>query len=166
MITTNKKLAKEIRSILTSASNARRLAEQEIEKIDAKYKALAEKEKSDLSKAIKMLDTQIASYRSIIEDDTQQDENDEPAVEQEKEQEKEQEIIDTVFEENNTEKMGTDDNAEASVESAENAPVSDEGDGDVEWPSDDSEETKDTVDVVTEDKDDDDEWPDEPEEWN
>ena len=80
---TNTKLAKEFKTMLASATKAKSLAEQELEKIDAKYKALADKEKADLNKTVKMLDAQIANYSSLI------GEEEEPAV------------VDTVFPENN-----------------------------------------------------------------
>lgn len=80
---TNTKLAKEFKTLLASANKAKSLAEQELEKIDAKYRALAEKEKADLNKTVKLLDAQIASYTAVIGDE------EEPA------------IVDTVFPENN-----------------------------------------------------------------
>lgn len=173
MVTTNKKLIKEIKSIISSSENAKKLAEQELDKIDAKYKALAEKEKSDLSKTLKLLDTQIASYRSMLCDNG-------PCGNNAEETEPEPEIVDTVFHENNgaaeceekeEEVPDTADEKEQSTDEPEqeqSSPADADGDGgeDLEWPEDSGNEQQEASDAGAENSDDEGEWPDEPEEWN
>lgn len=147
---TNTKLAKEFKTMLASATKAKSLAEQEIEKIDAKYRALAEKEKAYLNRTVKVLDTQIANYTSLIGE------------------EKEPAVVDTVFPENNEAEM----ESEAEV-ATENTTVSEPK----EMPSvpvqEESVETEQvSVEVDPEELDwsgsnsDSDEWPEMAEEWN
>ena len=83
MISTNKKLTKEIKAIITATENAKALAQTELDKIDAKYKALADKEKAELTKTVKFLNSQLATYVTLLGE------------------EKESAITDTVFPENN-----------------------------------------------------------------
>lgn len=66
MITTNKKFIKEITAILNASKKAKVLAQSELDAIDAKYKALADKEKAELNSTMKNLDSQIALYDSML----------------------------------------------------------------------------------------------------
>lgn len=93
MITTNKKFIKEITAILNASKKAKVLAQSELDAIDAKYKALADKEKAELNSTMKNLDSQIALYDSMLnipetipeeklESETEQvNEDEEPVVE-------------------------------------------------------------------------------------
>lgn len=70
----NKKFMKEIKSIFVSSEKAKKLALAELDKIDAKYKALAEKEKAELNNVVKNLDAMLDMYRPLIES------SDEPVI--------------------------------------------------------------------------------------
>lgn len=94
MTITNKKLLKSYKDILSASINAKSLVNAEIEKVDAKYRALAEKEKTDLNKQLKTLDTQIDLYTSMLNDDAPVEEKVVEAVE-------EPAVVDTIFPENN-----------------------------------------------------------------
>lgn len=63
----NKKLAKEFKNIIASSEKAKKVIVSELDKIDAKYKALAEKEKAELNDALKNLDAMIAVYAPMFE---------------------------------------------------------------------------------------------------
>ena len=130
---TNKKLAKEIKSILVSSDKAKKLALQEIEKIDAKYKALAEKEKASLTETVKLIDAQILLYTPMLAGEDVQEEVNEPETEaeevkegpvveqpvQKEEPQTEASIVDTLFLENNVEETLVEDMpAEEPVEEA------------------------------------------------
>lgn len=67
----NKKLTKQFKSILSASETAKSILEAEAGKIDEKYKALAEKEKADIASQIKILETQISTYKALLpaEDD-------------------------------------------------------------------------------------------------
>lgn len=167
MLTNNKKLTKEFKNIIASMTNAKNLAIQELDKIDAKYKALAEKEKTELSKTVKLLETQLAAYASLTEEETT-----EPT------------ITDTIFPENNAsgEKetneveqlaplpeeitINLDESAAEEITEAfeeENTPVIEDvwnnsSEAETETSS---EESSNEVTSTEED-----EWPEQPEEWN
>ena len=66
MVTSNKKLIKNFRDILAASINAKGLINAEIEKVDAKYAALAEKEKADYNKQLKALDVQIEMCNDFL----------------------------------------------------------------------------------------------------
>ena len=70
MMTANSKLIKEIRNIIASTTKAKAITQQEIDKVDAKYAALAEKEKKDLNKLLEIQNAQIAAYSKMIEEDS------------------------------------------------------------------------------------------------
>ena len=103
MISTNKKLTKEIKAIITATENAKALAQTELDKIDAKYKALADKEKAELTKTVKFLNSQLATYVTLLGE------------------EKESAITDTVFPENNETESVEDADSETSVVNTDNA---------------------------------------------
>lgn len=161
MMTANSKLVKEIKNIIASTTKARTITQQEIDKVDAKYAALAEKEKKDLNKLLEIQNAQIAAYSKMIEADE--------SVEQETPEEKPEETIqDTIFPDNNEEET-----VEETVE-AEETEVETESETE-ELPA-----TPETIEVKDEtsseeldwgdgngddDKEDDDEWPSIPEEW-
>lgn len=70
----NKKLAKEFKNIVASSEKAKKVIVSELDKIDAKYKALAEKEKAELNDALKNLETMIAAYAPMLESEPASDE--------------------------------------------------------------------------------------------
>lgn len=93
----NKKLAKEFKNIVTSSEKAKKVIVSELDKIDAKYKALADKEKAELNDALKNLEAMIAAYAPMLEEEVVSEEAaddslpfdetvNEDAVEQEEEQ--------------------------------------------------------------------------------
>ncbi len=140
MMTTNVKLVKEIRNIIASTTKAKTITQQEIAKVDAKYAALAEKEKADLNRLLKMQETQIAAYTQMLGDEAQEQETEKT------EEAAEPQIQDTIFPDNNAEQP--EDTAEAG-EPAENSA----GEKTDDLPPDEPEEN--------EPEGDDDEWPEE-----
>ena len=92
----NKKFAKQLKTIISSSEEAKKIAEAELQKIDEKYKALAEQEKRSIRQQIDMLDKVISSFAQTNEA--------EPVVEETPvapEAEAPAEIVDTLFPENN-----------------------------------------------------------------
>lgn len=92
----NKKFAKQLKTIISSSEEAKKIAEAELQKIDEKYKALAEQEKRSIRQQIDMLDKVISSFAQTNEV--------EPVVEETPvapEAETPAEIVDTLFPENN-----------------------------------------------------------------
>ena len=65
-MTDNKKLIKEFNNMLASSEKARKLVQSEIEKVDEKYRKLAEEEKKELNATADMLDSQIKYYKTIL----------------------------------------------------------------------------------------------------
>lgn len=128
MIITNKKLAKEIKSIFESSDKAKKLALLELDKIDAKYKALAEKEKKSLNDTIKFLDSQLALYGPMLSDTEQTEEEPE---QEESVVEEEEKVVDLFAEQESEETEETEETEEESAEeevseeSEEAAPSSD-----------------------------------------
>lgn len=182
MVTTNKKFINELKNIITSTDKAKKVALAEIDKIDAKYKALAEKEKASLSKTIKLLESQLTMYNDMIKADNDSVETEETVASAEQVSEKEATIEDTVFPENNETVFDIEVKAtekDVQSESTETVDVEDSEDTDsVEWPDDTvsedtaapSEPTADESDNTTESEDEseqksEDEWPEFPEEW-
>ena len=186
MQTTNKKLIKEIRAIFIASDKAKKLALLELDKIDAKYKALAEKEKTSLNETIKFLDTQLNLYGPMLSDADKEEvhlepddtvtanedgsvsinvslESDEDKKEEETKEETADEpekVVDTIFPENNE---------EDSAEEKEATP--EEDDINSIWPDETStEESAETSNLPTEESEKEntinaDEWPEMPEEW-
>lgn len=129
MIITNKKLAKEIKSIFESSDKAKKLALLELDKIDAKYKALAEKEKKSLNDTIKFLDSQLALYGPMLSDTEQTEEEPE---QEESVVEEEEKVVDLFAEQESEEAEETEEEAEeepaeevVSEEPEEASPASD-----------------------------------------
>ena len=166
MTITNKKLLKNFKSILSSSVAAKEIVASEIEKVDEKYRKLAEAEKSDLTEQMKVLDDQIKLYSSLVQGN-EPEQQEIPA---------EEKVVDTVFPENNAEEdegPETDgagfteaDNvapeAEAEEAAEDTEDVHHNGEGDIVWPED--------TDAVEEESDKDaeedgDGWPEEPQEW-
>ncbi len=165
MMTVNSKLIKEIRNIIASTTKARAITQQEIEKVDAKYAALAEKEKKDLSKLLEMQNAQIAAYGKMIE----ADESAETETESEPEKEKQEETIqDTIFPDNNEQDESLKETSEPE-ESEDSGQVDEELPSDTETPEGKDDTSADDLnwdgDSNDDDKDDDDDWPSVPEEW-
>ena len=160
MMTANSKLIKEIRNIIASTTKARTITQQEIDKVDAKYAALAEKEKKDLNKLLEIQNAQIAAYSKMIEEDS--------AVSETPEEKTEEAIRDTIFPENNeteTEEV----EGVSEVEKPENETVTEaeelpEPPETVEVKDETSSEELDWGDDGDGDEKDD-EWPEVPEEW-
>lgn len=90
MVTTNKKLIKEIKTLIESSTKAMNLAKSEVDKIDAKYKALAEKEKAELKGTIKFFEEQVSKYTAMVKEESET-----------QEEEAEEAVTDTIFPENN-----------------------------------------------------------------
>lgn len=147
MITDNKKLIKEINTIIASSAKAMELTRQEIEKVDAKYRALAEKEKADLEKLLKMQEGQISAYKAMVGI------TDEPAPEPEQPESAEGKVTDTIFPENNEPEDAVEETPEAKEQKQESEPEQAE---EPDWG--DADESATAV-------NDDDDWPEEPEEW-
>lgn len=149
MTITNKKLLKNFKTILASSISAKEIVASEIEKVDEKYRKLAEAEKADLNAQLKALDAQITNFQNILGSDSEAvDET--PATEEK--------VVDTVFPENNVEEEETEEVApeEESEGSSE--------EGDIVWPEDKAEEQEETAEPEGETAEDDG-WPSEPQEW-
>lgn len=172
MVTTSKRLSKSIKDIIVSSEKTKKLAQTELEKIDAKYKALAEKEKSSLNQTIKFIDSQLAFYNNMLKEETAEMEEAEEVEETEAVTEtvSEEEVIhDTLFEENNESEQEEEEKEEdngtvapfvpssvdtaSSIEQAEPvAPAGFPADATDDFPADDA-------------TSEDDGWPEMPEEW-
>ena len=164
----DKKITKEISNLLTSSDKARKAISAEIDKIDAKYRALAEKEKSKLAKMLKSIEEQMESYKTLLGlgDEVEPDETESTAVEEEEEK-----VVDNLFPENNIEKALDEFVVENEPEIVEDAVVKEKvvitdnaGETVEEWPVTD-EPVGEPVEDSEEDKSDEDEWPAFPEEW-
>ena len=159
MITDNKKLIKEINTIIASSTKAMEITKQEIEKVDAKYKALADKEKADLEKLLRMQEGQISAYKTMVcftdEPKTPvSEETANKAVEEAEKEPVEEKVVDTIFPENNEEDTEEETSEEEAAEpetASESKPEAETS----EWETSESQEIN----------DDDDDWGDEPEEW-
>lgn len=95
MVTTNSKFLKEIKTLIASTNKALSIAKSEIDKVDAKYKALAEQEKKGLTNTVKMLEAQLDAYSKLTVEET---------VETTEEKET---IVDTIFPENTEDTKAT-----------------------------------------------------------
>ena len=100
------KLVKEFEKIRTSLAKSKKLVLSDIDKIDEKYRKLAQEEKKSLTESLAVLNEQLKYYDKmlngvpIVEDAS--DENAETEqVEETPEEEKEAVIEDTIFPENN-----------------------------------------------------------------
>ena len=161
MTITNKKLLKNFKSILSSSIAAKEIVASEIEKVDEKYRKLAEAEKSDLTEQMKVLDDQIKLYSSLVQ-------GNEP---EQQETPTEEMVVDTVFPENNAEEDEVAEESTATVEAGEEEAedasedaedVHHNDEGDIVWP----EDTDAAEEESDEDADEDgDGWPEEPQEW-
>lgn len=166
----DKKITKEISNLLTSSDKARKAISAEIDKIDAKYRALAEKEKSKLTKMLKSIEEQMESYKTLlgIGDEVEPEAE---TVEPEIVDEEEEKVVDNLFPENNIEKALDEFVVENEPEIVEEAVVEEKvviadntGETADEWPVAD-EPVGEPVEDSEEDKSDEDEWPAFPEEW-
>lgn len=90
MVTTNSKFLKEIKTLIASTNKALSIAKSEIDKVDAKYKALAEQEKKGLATTVKMLEAQLDAYSKLTADETVDTTT----------EEKEETVVDTIYPEN------------------------------------------------------------------
>ena len=152
MTITNKKLLKNFKTILASSISAKEILTSELDKIDEKYRKLAEAEKSDITEQMAILDDQIKLYSAFLTDTTQENAAEEAtSVEEDV-------VVDTVFPENNVEEEET----EEATPEGESEGSSEEGD--IVWPEDEAEEQEETAEPEGETAEDDG-WPSEPQEW-
>lgn len=183
MFNTNKKLIKTYQDILKATSNARSIIASEMEKIDAKYAALAAKEKEELTKQAKQLDAQATLYNSFLSKVEAPEETVSEATDITK-LEEEPVITDTIFPEVNSEVEQEIQNVEESedvVEQTQNCEVTEEitavtAESSVDTEKTEADEYKDPFDEdnwddIEKESDNDstsesDDWADVPEEWN
>lgn len=166
---TNKKLIKSYKAILTSSLNAKSILESEVQKVDEKYKLLAEQEKKDISEQLKALDAQIDMYNKLIgEPECPVDSEDTVDTSVEEAPVVEDKVVDTLFPENNQTDEEAKDESEKDVDTEEDLPKSDVEEvaaaDDWETPTE-AEAQEDTVEEETTEPVDTEEWPDMPEEW-
>lgn len=163
MITENKKLIKEINTIIASSTKAMEITRQEIEKVDAKYKALADKEKADLEKLLKMQEGQISAYKSMVcftdEPKAPAEKTANGVVEETEKEPVEEKVVDTLFPENNEEETSEEETSEDETAEDETAEPETASEPKPEA------ETSEWGASESEINDDDDDWGDEPEEW-
>ena len=155
MITENKKLIKEINTIIASSTKAMEITRQEIEKVDAKYKALADKEKADLEKLLKMQEGQISAYKSMVCFTDEPEKTANGVVKETEKEPVEEKVVDTIFPENNEEETSDDETSEDETAEPETASEPKPEVETSEWGASESQEIN----------DDDDDWGDELEEW-
>lgn len=159
MITENKKLIKEINTIIASSTKAMEITRQEIEKVDAKYKALADKEKADLEKLLKMQEGQISAYKSMVcftdEPKAPAEETASGVVEETEKEPVEEKVVDTIFPENNEDETSEEETSEDETAEPETASELKPEAETSKWEASESQEIN----------DDDDDWGDELEEW-
>ena len=152
MITENKKLIKEINTIIASSTKAMEITRQEIEKVDAKYKALAEK-------LLKMQEGQISAYKSMVcftdEPEAPAEKTANGVVKETEKEPVEEKVVDTIFPENNEEETSDDETSEDETAEPETASEPKPEVETSEWGASESQEIN----------DDDDDWGDELEEW-
>jgi len=161
MTITNKKLLKNFKNILSSSLSAKEIIKSEIDKVDEKYRKLAEAEKHGLNEQMAVLDEQIKLYSTFLKDEEIPVVDNAPAEEEEK-------VVDTLYEDNNDEEEGTSEKVEETVD--ESQPVDELPEGALddpnriidEWPEDAVESEEETEEKS---EDNDDEWPTEPQEW-
>ena len=93
----NKKFLKEISNIIASAEKAKKVVLAEMDKVDEKYRKLADEEKKNLNEILANLNSQIKLYAPIVNQETAEAVVADTAVEEE------EKVVDTVFPENNEE---------------------------------------------------------------
>ena len=171
MISTNKKLIKNFREILAASVNAKGLIAAEMEKVDAKYAALAEKEKAEYTKQAKALDAQIEMCNSFLNGADTSAPDKEPVVEEKEEATapvEEDVVKDTLFEENNEPEVSEQELDSLNEFSSSSDTPDLDAEEDAEWGKIESGEIKE---VSSEDSPEegeintDDGWPEFPEEW-
>lgn len=162
MKTTNKKAIKEIKTLITASEKLKQLALQELESIDAKYKAMADAEKTELSKMQQYLETRIKEYQQMLTEEVDTNEPEQETKEEQpvKESSESEKITDTIFEENNHEEP-VEDNAPVP-----SAPEEKDTNEQEDLPADSAVDEKVIEESVEEQKESDEDWPDIPEEWN
>lgn len=111
MTITNKKLLKNFKSILSSSVSAKEILTSELEKIDEKYRKLAEAEKSDIAEQMAILDDQIKLYSALLTDTTQEN------VVEETVSAEEEAVVDTIYEDNNVEDSSEEDVTQQELDS-------------------------------------------------
>ncbi len=155
----NKKFLKEISNILTAADKAKKVVLSEMDKIDEKYRKMAEEEKKKLNAILANLNEQIKLYSPMVnDDDTVQDTEESADVPEETTVPEEPKVVDEIFPENN------ESSEEPVEEPVEPSPVpeaieSDEAD---DWSSSDDEASEEKQES---NEDDDDKWPEYTTEW-
>lgn len=93
----NKKFLKEISNILASAEKAKKVVLAEMDKVDEKYRKLADEEKKSLNEILANLNAQMKLYGPMVNQEAAVETTPEPAIEEE------EKVVDTVFPENNEE---------------------------------------------------------------
>lgn len=109
------KLVKEFEKIRVSLAKSKKLILADIDKIDEKYRRLAQEEKKNLTESLGILNEQLKYYDNMLGDTVET--IDDAPVEEQKEEE-ESKIEDTIFPENNE--------PETNEETAESAVVEEE----------------------------------------
>lgn len=97
------KLVKEFEKIRASLGKSKKLILADIDKIDEKYRKLAQEEKKSLTESLGILNEQLKYYDTLLGDKA--DANGEDAVEAVEDAVEEPEITDTIFPENNEEEV-------------------------------------------------------------
>lgn len=92
------KLAKEFEKIRISLAKSKKLILADIDKIDEKYRRLAQEEKKNLTESLGILNEQLKYYDNMLDGVS---ENTEDTYEEEQKPEEEPKIQDTIFPENN-----------------------------------------------------------------
>lgn len=163
------KLAKEFEKIRASLTKSKKLILSDIEKIDEKYRRLAQEEKKNLTESLGILNEQLKYYDKMLGNKAEVEETaDSPDTQEEPE---EPAIEDTIFPENNEQEEETvnsdevipEEEPESIVEEEESEAEPEKKDdlNDI-WPEENTEEKPEEEKKDSEE----DEWPDFPQEWN
>ena len=158
-MTDNKKFLKEISNILAAAEKAKKIVLSEMDKVDEKYRKLAEGEKKKLNEVLANLNQQIKLYSPMVNDgDTVQDMVESTDVPEEVTVPEEPKVVDEIFPENN------ESSEEPDEDPTESSPVPEaiESDEANDWSSSDDEASEEKQES---NEDDDDKWPEYTTEW-
>lgn len=123
----NKKFLKEISNIFTAADKAKKVVLSEMDKIDDKYRKLAEEEKKQLNSILANLNEQIKLYGPMVNGD-----KDTPVVTEETTSAPEEEmVVDTIYKENNDDPFAEENVEEVAEETTE---AVEEAGSNLPWP--------------------------------
>lgn len=126
----NKKFLKEISNIFTAADKAKKVVLSEMDKIDEKYRKLAEEEKKQLNSILANLNEQIKLYGPMVNGDKVDDAP--VAPEESAASSEEEKVVDTIYEDNNVYPFG-EESEEANVAEA-SLDTTNEDTTDMSWP--------------------------------